>query len=268
MERVRSGRQGASKDGGEIMRTIAVANQKGGVAKTTTARETAAMLAEAGATVLMLDLDGQHDLTNFVLEGLPPVSVSDVMAGANIKDAIMETGRDRLHIVGATDRAYTLDDAIEQDRGAFRKALDPIRGLYDYCVIDFPRAASHAAIAALAASDVAVIPTETERASVNNAAKMLDLVDQVRDTINPSLRVAGVLITKYNPRTTINKQYEELLDQTAQAHGVRVFKARIPLATAVPESSGYGLTLSEHKPSSKPAQAYKDYLIELLSQFN
>lgn len=248
------------------MKTIAIANQKGGVAKTTTARETAAMLAEAGARVLMVDLDGQHDLTNYVLDGLPPLSVSDVMEGTNAVKAVADTGRERLHIIGATDRAYALDGVVGTNSEAFKKAFAPLEGLYDYCVIDFPRAASHAVVAALTASDLAVIPTETERGSVENAAKMLDLIEQVRDTLNPSLKVAGILITKYNPRTTINKQYEELLEQTAEAHGVRVFKSKIPLATAVPESSGYGLTLSEHKPTSRPAQAYKDYLIELLAQ--
>ena len=248
------------------MKTIAIANQKGGVAKTTTARETAALLADAGARVLLVDLDGQHDLTNLMLGGLPHKSIMDVMRGADVKGAICETGRDRLHVLGANDEAYKLDEAVGNNTNAFKEALGAVQGAYDYCVMDFPRAASSAAVAALAASDYAVIPTEAERASVNNASKMLELIEAVRDRLNPSLATAGILITKYNPRTTIGKQYEELLQETAEAHGVRVFRARIPLATAVPESSGYGLTLSEHKPHSKPAQAYKDYLIELLAQ--
>lgn len=248
------------------MKTIAIANQKGGVAKTTTARETAALLAEAGARVLLVDLDGQHDLTNLMLGGLPYKSIMDVMRGADVKQAVCVTSRKRLHVLGATDEAYKLDEAVGSDTSAFKEALGAVQDSYDYCVMDFPRAASSAAVAALTASDYAVIPTEAERASVNNASKMLELIEAVRDRLNPSLTTAGILITKYNPRTTIGKQYEELLQETAEAHGVRVFRARIPLATAVPESSGYGLTLSEHKPHSKPAQAYKDYLIELLAQ--
>lgn len=247
------------------MKTIAIANQKGGVAKTTTARETAAMLAEAGSTVLMLDLDGQHDLTNFFLEDAPDVSITDVVKGLDVRKAVMQTGRDRLHIIGATEKEYVLDEAVKKDREAIRRALEVIGKHYDYCVIDFPRAASYAAISALAASDAVVIPSEANRASVNNAAKMIDLALQVADSMNPSLKIAGVLLTRYTARKNISSEYESLLSEVTEARGVKVFNARIPSAAAVEESEGYGLTLLEHKPNSKPAIAYKNYLIELLA---
>lgn len=250
------------------MKVISIANQKGGVAKTTTARETASMLADAGAKVLMLDLDGQRDLTSFFLEGEPELSISDVLEGADVREAVTETDRKGLFLIGASDREHTLDAIVGYEREAIRRVLKPLEGIFDYCVVDFPRAASHAALAALTASDFLVIPTEAERSSIENACKLLDLVSYVQEELNPSLKVAGILITKYQPRVNIAKEYEAALEESASEYGATVFKSKIPLAAAVAESTGYGLTLAEHKPGSKPALAYKDYLIELLSCTN
>lgn len=251
------------------MRVIAIGNQKGGVAKTTTARETGALLAEAGARVLLVDLDGQHDLSNFFLDGPASLSVSDVIAGrAKASDAILGTGRERLDLLPATDAAYSLDGDISADAGDFGRVLREVSGRYDFVVMDFPRMASRATVSALAASDAVVIPTEAERNSANSTAAMLDLVDQVRESVNPSLRVAGVLVTRNQARTAISRQYVGAIGEIAEAHGAALFSSAIPLGVAVSEADGCGLTLGECRPGSKPATAYKDYVLELLARLS
>lgn len=239
------------------MQVLAVANQKGGVAKTTTARELGANLAEEGFSVLLIDMDGQHDLTSFFLDDAPDPDVSSVLKGADIRSAVVETGREGLHLLGATEAAYLLDEAVKGKRQAVARALDPVAGFYDVCIIDFPRAASHAAISALECSDAVVIPCEANRASVSNALSMIRLVRDVRGACE-----VGVLITK-SARRSIGAQYEALIRSEGIDRGFTVFDTRIPAAAAVEESEGYGMTLGEYKPNSKPAVAYRELVSEM-----
>lgn len=240
------------------MKTIGVVNQKGGVAKTTTARETAAMLAAEGRGVLAIDLDAQHNLTDFFLGERPGRAVYDVLAGAPLEDAIAGTGREGLDLVPSDDRSYLIeaDGPAEHDvRELMREA--ELAG-YDHVVIDFPRAMTRATMAAMAACDVLVVPTEASRMSAEATAQTLAAVDEIADPPE-----ALILITRHNARTNIARDYVALIDELAARHGAKVMASRIPLSAAVAEAEGYGLTLDEHKPRSKPAEAYHAFLGEL-----
>ena len=252
------------------MRVIAIGNQKGGVAKTTTARETGALLAASGARVLLVDIDGQHDLSNFFLDGPAALSVADVLAGrAAASDAIQPTGREGLDLMPANDSAYSMDALItDEDGGSVSRMLREVADRYDFSVMDFPRMVSRATISALTAADVIVIPTEAERNSVNNTYSMLELVERVRAELNHGLSVAGVLVTRNQARTAISRQYTEALESIAAQYGTSLFRTAIPLGVAVSEADGCGMTLGECRPSSKPAIAYKDYVLELLARMS
>lgn len=242
------------------MKVIGIATQKGGVGKTTTAKETAALLASGGRRVLCIDMDGQHDLSNFYLYDVrPEATVTDVLAGdVGPSDAIMGTDREGLDLLAADDRAYSIG-AQEVTAASVSDLMAAVSGTYDYAVIDFPRIVSQATIAALLACDAVVVPTEASRASAEAAEATLDTLEEIGGP------PASILITRFNRRTTIANQYAGLIEEMAQRHGANVCRTRISLATAVPEAEGYGLSLSEHKPSSRPAQDYRDYLLELLS---
>lgn len=243
------------------MITIAIANQKGGVAKTTTAKETAAMLARDGARVLALDLDGQYDLTTFFLDGVPEFDLADVLEGrAEPFEAIYETQREGVFVLGASDSAYRLEGLGTR---AISKTLEGVGDHFDYCIIDFPRALSELTISAFLATDYLVITTDADRASVNGIAKLLEVLETVEGT-GRKVEVAGVLFTRHNARTTIAREYEAIARELAEERGIRVFESCIPLSAAVVEANGYGLALEEHKPGSKPAKAYRAYLGELL----
>lgn len=243
------------------MKVIGIVNQKGGVAKTTTAKETAALLASSGHRTVAIDLDGQHDLTSFFIdEERPGLTVTDVLSGdATATDAVIQSGRDGLDVLPADDRAYSLaQEGVSA--GSVMALVEDLTGGYEYAVIDFPRVVSPATIAALSACDAVVIPTEASRASAEAASATLDTLERIDGIATPTL-----LVTRHNARTNIGRQYVELIEGMAEEHGARVSNARISLATAVPEAEGYGLTLQEHKPWSRPAQDYRDYLMELLS---
>lgn len=244
------------------MRVIGVATQKGGVGKTTTARETAALLASDGWRVLAIDMDGQHDLTNFFLDDVRPgATVTDALAGtASPSDAVVRTGREGLDLMPADDRAYSMGDQ-DVTADAMAGLVAGLAGSYDWAVVDFPRIVSKATIAALTACDAVVVPTEASRASAEAAEATLDTLRAIGGP------PASILVTRFNARTTIARRYADLIADMAEGHGARVFRTRISLATAVPEAEGYGLTLSEHKPRSRPAQNYRDYLRELLGTF-
>lgn len=241
------------------MRAIAVANQKGGTGKTTTAREIAALLARGGSPTVVVDLDGQHDLTNFYLEDeRPGATVMDVLDGtAPALDAAVPTGRENLDLLPADDRAYSLP-ARTVGAGAFRSLMDELGERYAYAVVDFPRVAAPSTLAALAACDRVVVTTEASRASVEAMGATLDALAGLDGAPE-----ASVLVTRHR-RTKIADEYLALIEQMAAERGARVHRSRISLGVAVPEAEGYGLTLAEHRPKSRPAEDYRAFLLELL----
>lgn len=243
------------------MRTVAVVNQKGGTAKTTTARETAAVLASRGLRTVLIDLDGQADLTGFFTGGaVPEATVADVLAGReDALGAVVPSGREGLDLLPATDRAYLLLEQGNVTPADVRAALRRLATRYDWAVLDFPRAVSPAILATLAACDLAVVPTEASRASAEAAVRTLGTLALLADAPE-----AAVLIVKSNARTRIGREYADLIEGAAADAGAHLFDTRISLATAVPEAEGYGLTLAEHKPGSKPALEYVAYVSELL----
>ena len=240
-------------------RAIGVVNQKGGVAKTTTAREAAAMLAAEGRRVLAIDLDAQHNLTDFFLGGVRPrMAAHDVLMGAPLADAAVGTGRVGLDLLPSDDRSYLMGPHGPTEADVRELMREAARAGYDHIVIDFPRAMTRATMAAMAACGVLVIPTEASRMSAEAVAQTLAAVDEIADPPE-----ALILVTRHNARTNIARDYVALIEGLAAQHGARVMAARIPLSAAVAEAEGYGLTLDEHKPRSRPAEAYHAFLREL-----
>jgi chromosome partitioning protein len=241
-----------------MTRTIAVANQKGGVAKTTTVHAIAAALVERGRSVLVVDLDPQASLTysmGLVADELDQ-SLHDVMMGrAGIDDVLWESrGIDlvpssidlagsEVHLITRTGREYVLD-----------RALRAVRERYDYVIIDCPPSLGILTVNALTAAGEVLVPLQAELLTRRGLEALLETVSDVRLYTNPDLAVLGVVVTMYDSRTRLGK---EILARLHDHHGLRVLEPPVPRSVKVAESPGLGVSILTHASTSRSAEAYR-----------
>jgi len=245
--------------------TIAVTNQKGGVGKTTTAVNLAAYLSEKH-TVLLVDLDPQGNATSGL--GLPNsegLTTYNVLLGeARLDEAVRETNRPNLYILPtnanlAAAEVELVDIAHREFR--LREALK--NADYDYIIIDCPPALGLLTVNALTAADSLLIPVQTEYYALEGLGQLLSTVQRVRQTVNPSLDLLGVLLTMFDKRTSLSEQ----VMQELQAHfSEKVFQTVIPRNVRLAEAPSFGKTIIEHDKWSKGARAYKQLAKEVMKR--
>lgn len=241
-----------------MARTLAIANQKGGVAKTTTTQTLGLALSDLGARVLLVDLDPQACLT-FAL-GLDPdtcaPTLHDVMLGrVKTTDAVCDAGRVRLlpanidlagsevHLLTRTGREHVLARALEQ-----------VRGEHDVILIDCPPSLGVLTVNGLTAADEVLIPLQCETLGHRGVAQLLDTIDDVREYTNPRLRVRGVIATMFDPRV---KHSREVLDDVRTRFGLDVLDPPVPKTVRFAEAPAQGRSILEHAPGSAGANAYR-----------
>lgn len=249
------------------MKTLTAINQKGGVGKSTTALATAQGLAKKGYKVLFIDLDPQQN-ASFVLKvkGSEPTSL-DVMTGeADIADAIQEAGG--IDAVAADPQAAGADRILEGIGAEHRlkEALDPVASAYDYCVIDTPPALGILTTNALTAADAAVIPAQADIFSLEGVGQLAGTLEAVKRYANPSLTVAGILLTRFNGRATLSRDIREAAEGAAAALGTSVFDATIREGIAVKEAQAVQQSIFDYAPRAKVTQDFSEYLDELLGR--
>jgi chromosome partitioning protein len=244
-----------------VARLIAVANQKGGVAKTTTVHSLGHALAEMGRRVLMVDLDPQADLTYST--GIDPnaleYSVHDVLGGVlKAADACRRLpGPDDLVILPAAFDLVVSEVELAPRIGreyALALALDQSRDDYDFILIDCPPSLGILTINALTAAQELVIPCQCETLSDRGVAQLLELVADVRMFTNDALKVRGVIATMYDRHTTHSRA---VLAGLGQRHGVRVLDPPVRKSIRFAEAAGAGRCILEHAPDSPGADAYR-----------
>jgi chromosome partitioning protein len=247
-------------------RVLAVANQKGGVGKSTTAVNIGAYLALAGARVLVIDLDPQGNAsTGLGLDHreIEP-SIYDVLTGdAPPATAIRATGVADLHILPSTiDLAgaeVELVSAMSRET-RLRRALESIDHQYDTILIDCPPSLGLLTVNALAAADELLIPIQCEYYALEGLGQLLRNVELVRANLNPELRVGGIVLTMYDGRTRLALQ---VVDEVRKHFTDVVYQTVVPRSVRLSEAPGYGLPIALYDPLSRGGIAYRDLTFEL-----
>jgi len=248
-------------------RIVAVTNQKGGVGKTTSAVNTAAALAALEKRVLLVDLDPQGNATTGcgVSKQELANSVCDVLLGdASAADTIVPVQEGRFDLLPANADLTAAEVRLLQEIGRelrLKKALEPVRGLYDYVLIDCPPSINMLTLNALTAADGVLIPIQCEYYALEGLSSLLETVKQVRNTVNPQLRIEGLLRTMYDPR---NRLAAEVSNQLLKHFPDKVYEAIIPRNVRLAEAPSFGLSAILHDPSSRGAQAYVQLGEEIL----
>jgi chromosome partitioning protein len=246
-------------------RVIAFANQKGGVAKTTTTLNLGVAFSERGLRVLCVDLDPQGNLT--MSQGLNPDSIERSMFDVLVHRLPIEEVIEHREIdvaVSSIDLAgaeLALSSQIGRER-ALQKALDPALSRYDYILIDTPPSLGLLTINAFVASNGVIVPVQTEYLSLRGLVQLENTLEMVRENLNPGVGIIGILPTMYDKRITHSREADEILRET---FGALVYNTRIRKTVRYAEAPVKGTSVLAYEPAGEAAQMYRDLAKEVLS---
>ncbi|MCL4490086.1 MAG: ParA family protein [Chloroflexi bacterium] len=253
----------------------AFANQKGGVGKTTTAINIAAYLAIHDLRVLLIDLDPQANATSSLgvsvhktgTSAQKPLSIYEALAGQVALDqAVMLTKRMHLDLVPSSPALAGSEVELVNMDGRERllaRALDCVKGRYDYILVDSPPSLGILTINALVAAQAVVIPIQCEYLALEGLTALLDTIRRVQERLNPQLRIAGMAMTMYDSRTHLALQ---VVEEVAKHFPNLIFHSVIPRSVRIAEAPSYGEPLVSFDPKSRGAQAYEALTTELLAR--
>jgi chromosome partitioning protein len=251
-------------------RIIAVANQKGGVGKSTTAVSLGAALAELGKRVLVVDLDPQGNASTGlgIRHEAREVTVYDVLAAeASIEGAIVQTPVENLFAIPSTiDLAGAEIELVSQFSRELRlrKAIEPLKdGAYDFILLDCPPSLGLLTVNALAAAEELIVPIQCEYYALEGLGQLLRNVRLVQQNVNQGLRLTGIVMTMYDPRTKLS---EQVVQEVRRYFGDRVYRTIIPRTVRLSEAPGFGQPITVYDPRSKGAQCYRDLAQEVAAK--
>lgn len=246
---------------------IAVINQKGGVGKSTTALSLGAGLSLRGYKVLYADLDAQGNLSHTMKADTSGLTALDVLTQqATAAEVIQHTA---LGDIIPASPALAGADAVITATGKeyrLREALEPVKGSYDYIVIDTPPALGVLTINALTACHSAVIPAQADIYSLQGINQLYTTIDTVRKYCNPSLSIKGILLTRYSARSILSRELAEVIEQTAQRFNTQLFSTPIRETVAVREAQASQQDIYSYAPKSNAAADYTAFVAELLER--
>ncbi len=250
-------------------RIIAVANQKGGVGKTTTAINLAACLAVKGKKVLLIDMDPQGNTTSGL--GIDKTelenSIYDLMIGeSSIRDCIIENVFEDMDMIPTNvDLAAAEIELIGVERKEYilKDEIDFIKNKYDYIIIDCPPALSMLTINAMTTADSVIVPIQCEYYALEGLSQLIHTINLVSERLNPQLKIEGVVFTMYDSRTNLSLQ---VVENVRNNMGKNVYDSIIPRNIRLAEAPSYGMPIIQYDPKSSGAEAYMALAAEVIKK--
>lgn len=249
-----------------MSKIIAIANQKGGVGKTTTAVNLASAIANSGQKVLLIDIDAQGNACSGVgFERSTDKSIYEVLIdGISIKEVVRKTNFENLdlvpvniHLPGAEAELMEYEDRNYK----LKKALQEVKDEYDYIFVDCPPALGIMTLNALAAANSVVIPLQCEYYALEGLAELLKTINIVQKSINSDLKIEGVLLTMFNTTTNLSS---EVMEQAITYFKDKVYKTIIPRNVKLAEAPSYGQPINFYAPTSVGAKSYEKLAMEFV----
>lgn len=248
---------------------IAIANQKGGVGKTTSTINIAAFLGKMNKKVLVVDMDPQGNASSgFGLDvhKLNQTIYEVFLDEISVKECILSLKEKNVWIIPSNVNLAGLEvDLLEQENKheKLKSILNEIRNQYDYILIDCPPNLGILTINALCAADGVLIPLQTEYYALEGITQLIRVIDRVQNSLNPSLVLTGVLLTMYDQRTNLSKM---VVDDVRTHFKNKVFETIIPRNIKISEAPSFGQSIAEYAPDSPGAIAYSKVVEELLNR--
>jgi chromosome partitioning protein len=261
---------------GHQPRVLALANQKGGVGKTTTAINLGTALAAIGERVLIVDLDPQGNASTGL--GIDrrsrKISTYDVMVGASsLKDAVLPTAVPRLSVAPSTMDLLGVELEIASEKDRAQRLRDAVRALhaseagseeaFTYILVDCPPSLNLLTINAMCAADAVLVPLQCEFFALEGLSQLLKTVEQVRASLNPRLGIHGVVLTMFDPRNNLSNQ---VVDDVRQFMGEKVYETIIPRNVRVSEAPSHGKPVLLYDLKCSGAQAYLRLASEIIQR--
>lgn len=249
-------------------RIIAIANQKGGVGKTTTAINLSASLALSEQRTLLIDCDPQGNTTagiGFPKDPARRTLYNALILGEPLEKVILKTQIDGLELIPADKNLVGAEVelvAAEEREFRLRKLLQQVKDNYDFIILDCPPALGLLTLNGLSAADAVLVPIQCEYLALEGVSELLDTLMRIRKTLNPSLAIEGIVLTMYDERTTLSKQ---VASDLRDFFGSQVFESVIPRNVRLAEAPSHGKPIHFYDIHSRGAEAYSNLAKEVIS---